>query len=461
MKQLSVHLGGRFLQDEKGAPFFYLGDTAWELFHRCDESAAQRYLASRAALGFTVIQAVALAELRGLQTPNPSGHLPFLDGDPERPNENYFRHVDYVVKLANELGLLIGLLPCWGSFVKDAPWEAKGDSRVIFNEARARSYGEFLGRRYREAGLIWILGGDRPGDGVEAVWGAMAAGLKAGDGGTHLITWHPVGQGSSSTWLHDASWLDFNMIQSGHFRRFNNNYDMIKADWERQPVKPTLDGEPCYEYHYVGFNGLNGLFDDYDVRVALYRSVFAGGCGVTYGCGPLWQMWTPASEYPSALAAPSTPWPDVLNLPGARQVRHLKRLMLSRSYFNRFPEDRSTPSWNLFDSKFKAGTASTYVTMTRDGTPGRNDATYLMAYLPQVMHITIDTTCLAGKHLRYWWFDPRQGLAHPNPIVDNTGRLTPAWHWLPWQVKNEGLDWVLVVDDASAGYPAPGSGCKC
>jgi hypothetical protein len=60
----------RFIVRADGAPFFYLGDTAWELFHRLTMAEAELYLRDRAAKGFTVIQAVALAELDGLRTPN-------------------------------------------------------------------------------------------------------------------------------------------------------------------------------------------------------------------------------------------------------------------------------------------------------------------------------------------------------------------------------------------------------
>ena len=34
----------RYLIDQHGKPFFYLGDTAWELFHRLDRDEADRYL---------------------------------------------------------------------------------------------------------------------------------------------------------------------------------------------------------------------------------------------------------------------------------------------------------------------------------------------------------------------------------------------------------------------------------
>ena len=66
---IQVTPNGRFLQYENGSPFFYLGDTAWELFHRLDLEESTHYLTNRAAKGFTVIQAVVLAELKGLVHP--------------------------------------------------------------------------------------------------------------------------------------------------------------------------------------------------------------------------------------------------------------------------------------------------------------------------------------------------------------------------------------------------------
>ena len=98
---LRVSDNRRFLVRDDGAPFFYLGDTAWALFQRLDLAEAARYLEDRAAKGFTVIQAVALSEFDGLRAPNRYGDLPLHDGDPLRPNEAYFRHVDAVIDIAS------------------------------------------------------------------------------------------------------------------------------------------------------------------------------------------------------------------------------------------------------------------------------------------------------------------------------------------------------------------------
>lgn len=112
---LKVHTSRRYLVTEDGKPFFWLGDTAWELFHRLGREEAGVYLRDRAGKGFTVIQAVVLAELDGLNTPNPAGHRPLIENDPTQPNEPHFQDVDWVVDRAEALGLYIGMLPTWAT----------------------------------------------------------------------------------------------------------------------------------------------------------------------------------------------------------------------------------------------------------------------------------------------------------------------------------------------------------
>ena len=63
--------------------------------------------------------------------------------------------------------------------------------------------------------IIWINGGDIPGTEGTEVWKKIAVTIKKYDN-RHLTTFHPRGRYSSSEWFHNESWLDFNMIQSGH-----------------------------------------------------------------------------------------------------------------------------------------------------------------------------------------------------------------------------------------------------
>src|SRR3954447_24998997 len=97
--QFSISSNHRYLL-KNGKPFFWLGDTGWELFHRLTREEADEYLKRRAEQSFTIIQAVVLAEFDGLHTPNAYGDTPLVKDDPLKPNEAYFKHVDFIIDKA-------------------------------------------------------------------------------------------------------------------------------------------------------------------------------------------------------------------------------------------------------------------------------------------------------------------------------------------------------------------------
>ncbi|MBP6821552.1 MAG: glycoside hydrolase family 140 protein [Acidobacteria bacterium] len=445
----------RYLQYENGKPFFYLGDTAWELFHRLNREEASQYLTNRAQKGFTVIQAVALAQLGGLTVPNAYGDLPLAGGDPAKPNEAYFRHVDFIVNKAEELGLFVGMLPTWGSY-----WAIKspGD-KAAFNPTNARSYGRFLGARYKDKPIIWVLGGDRSvtNDAERAIIEAMAAGLTEGDGGTHLKTFHPIGPGLSSLKLHDATWLDFNMSQSSHAARDHDNGLYIENDYALKPVKPTLDGEPRYEGIPVGFYNRNATgidrFDDYDVRQAAYWSLLAGACGYTYGNNNIWQMFKPAASgtvgdpnrlrdlfgLPGSIIGANIPWHEALDHPGAFQMRHVRRL------FESLPFTKLVPDQSLILNGPTTGGAKMRAARASDGS-------FAMFYSPRGESFTLNKNVIKADQQRQYWFDPRYGVAYSIKDQDSWGiqTFTPP-------TSGRGNDWLLVLTDAAGGFSLPGT----
>jgi len=276
-KMLRISSDGSHLETTAGAPFFYLGDTAWELLHRCDEPEIRMYLIDRANKGFNVIQCVALAELDGLTVPNPNGDLPLTDLDPARPNEDYFKHVDFAARIADSLGIFLGLLPTWGDKF-NKKW---GVGPEIFNPINAETYANYLGLRYAKNNVIWILGGDRIPEEPEdfAIVRAMAKGLRLAVGNRQLITYHPQGGYKSSDFFKEDDWLDFHMFQSGHGKlNDKQNYDFPREVHKVAPDKPVLNGEPAYEDHPVNWRPANGWFTDFDTRQAAWWSLLAGGC---------------------------------------------------------------------------------------------------------------------------------------------------------------------------------------
>ncbi|GIX50363.1 MAG: hypothetical protein KatS3mg132_557 [Limisphaera sp.] len=446
LPRLKVSENRRFLITETGQPFFWLGDTAWELFHRLTREEALHYLDTRARQGFTVVQAVALAELDGLNTPNPYGHRPLVESDPTRPDvregpdNDYWDHVDFIVRAANQRGLYIGLLPTWGD-----KWNKKwGTGPEIFTPQNAEIYGEWLGRRYRDAGLVWILGGDRPieNDTHREIIRALARGLRRGDAGAHLITFHPVGGAGSAQWFHTEPWLDFNMRQNGHGTEYNGRYELTRADYDRTPTKPVLDGEPIYEDHPVHFDpARQGHSIAADIRRAAYWDLFSGAFGHTYGHHSVWQFWIPQRQ---PINHPLLPWQDALLQPGAQQMQYAKKLLLSRPFLTRIPDDTVLVPDPVPTSVPGAGRYR--FVATRD-TQGR----YAMVYAPVGRPFRVRLDVIRGEKVRAWWYNPRDGRAQPAGEFPARGVqiFTPP-------DPGEHLDRVLVLDEAARSFPPPG-----
>jgi hypothetical protein len=71
-----------------------------------------------------------------------------------------------------------------------------------------------------------------------------------------------------------------------------------------------------------------------------------------------------------------------------------------------------------------------------------------MDYLQTARTVTVEMNKIAGKTAKAWWFDPRTGKSNSAGDFPTSGKnqFTPP---------GEG-DWVLVLDDASHSFPAPG-----
>jgi hypothetical protein len=264
-----------------------------------------------------------------------------------------------------------------------------------------------------------------------------------------FFAYHPRGGNSSSEWLHTAEWLDMNMWQSGHVLLDAPNWEMIASDYRRIPIKPVLDAEPNYEDHPIDpflrkWQPVFGRYIDYDVRKQAYRAVFAGACGHTYGHHSVWQFWTLQRQ---SINYPIHPWDEAILRPGAREMVHLKNLMLSRTYLSRIPDQMMLPDVSPTpmsdNSKHFDPLRAVYPCATRCA-----EGTYAMVYFPQAeQSLRVDLSCLPGR-INAWWYDPRNGKAYtageyPNEIIYFTSPFA-------------GPDWVLVLDSVAQSFPLPG-----
>jgi len=421
---IRVSPNGRYFVDAQGRPpiepvggrpFFWLGDTAWPLFAQYSKEDAEKYLDNRAQKGFTVIQGV-LAWGGGTgfegQTPGPNyaGHRPWLDG-PDKPNEAYFQHVDYLLRFAQERGLILAMLPTWGYYVSDIK---------TFNVENARAYGRWLGAHYKDQpNIVWVNGGDRIPTRCEEVYRALAHGLREGDGGAHLITYHPCGWRSSAQFFHQDDWLDFNMIET--WTEWPKVYPAVLADSLLLPTKPVVLGEGAYE------NGPEyplGPITPLIVRRQAWWAFMAGGF-ITYGQDQMWRM--------------SPGWTSTFDTPGAQHMAQFRAIASSRPWWKRVPDQGLFASGVSCERTLNAAVRSV-------------DSDWAMIYLSSQCHVLIHLDKVLTKRVQVTWVDPRNGEQRDAGTYA-TGNLVegtfpqPKSQW--FSVPGHWEDAVLILDGVS------------
>jgi len=432
---LRVSENKRFLVTETGDPFFWLGDTGWMLFTKLNREEAERYFEDRRQKGFNVIQVMVLQNVK--KAVNIYGDSALINHDIDHPltttgnsfddpaQYDYWDHVDYLIDLAKKKGLYLALVPVWGSNVRNGS----------VNRGKAGKYAAWLAERYKDkSNVIWLNGGDINGSDSTAVWQTIGSTIRQ-TSPKQVISFHPFGRTQSSKWFHNETWLDFNMFQSGH-RRYDqdtlglcygeDNWKYVVDDYSKTPIKPTMDGEPSYEGIPQGLHDPSQPYwTDSDVRRYAYWPVFAGGCGFTYGNNAIMQFHK-EDDAESAYGVKDT-WDVALNAPGASQMRYLKDLMLSRSYFDR------VPAQDLIADK--QGERYDYLAATK----GKD---YAFIYTCNGSTMRIDLEKMNCGRIKASWYNPRNGII--TKIGNYKAKGIKSFD--PPGEKVNGNDWVLILD---------------
>jgi hypothetical protein len=453
--KLQVSTNGHYLVYEDGTPFFWLGDTGWEMLRRLGREEIETYLENRKSKGFNVIQTVIISEfIHSDKETNFYGDSVLINDDPLKPavtpgnnpsdskEYDYWDHIDFAVSAAEKKSMYVALVPTWGE------WVIPRTDKAIFNTTgEAYAYGWFAGNRYKKSpNIIWILGGDRHPDerpqGVE-IWRAMAEGIADGVNGvkkqdgkadfsTTFMTHHAYN--SSSAWFHNDSWIDFHMWGSYHAEINNSRaYELALKDWNLTDPKPTINGEPCYEAHGINYAvDDNGYFTSTDVRLAAYWSAFSGSAGFTYGAQPIWQFTDASRKKHSKMTL--TSWQEALDLTGAGQMQFLKELM-EEAISSELKPDQSI----IIEGE---GSCSSRVCALRD-----KSSAYL--YIPTGNQVKVRLGILDGKTIRASWLDPRTGEKAVIGEFHNSGEkvfdVPGMSKELTWLRSGRGCDWVLVL----------------
>ena len=433
--KLKVSANNLYIIHENGAPFFWMGNTAWLLPERLNREEAEYFLTKDREAGYNVEQ---IQVLNAIPTFNVYGqqanNMEFDFSKVSKPGVyGYWEHLDYIVSVAEQNGIYIAMDCIWGSMLKH------------MDIKKAEALGKFLAQRYKDCpNIIWMIGGDIRGDKSPEVWDAMARAIKKIDK-NHIMTFHPRGRTTSAWWFNDREWMDFNMFQSGH-RRYGqrngdgdytikdnteeDNWRYVDMSFEKKPLRPVIDGEPSYEDIPQGLHDFSApRWMDYDVRRYAYWAVFGGCFGHTYGHNSVMQFIRPGLN---ASFGAEKPWWEAMNDPGYNQMKYLKWLMLNLPFTER-----------VADQSVIAGTNGERY--DRNIATRGND--YLLVYNYSGKPMDIDLTKISGKKKNVWWMNPADGT------LTYIGEMDSKVHTFTYDAAYlRGSDRVLIAIDADKNY---------
>jgi Protein of unknown function (DUF4038)/Putative collagen-binding domain of a collagenase len=442
---MTLDPAGKYLINSiSNKPVFLTGDDAWSLQVQLSEEDIRYYLDDRASRGFNALWVGLVDNTYSNHPPRDFyGNVPF-DG-PDFTNENpaYWRRVDQTLREAAARGITVFASPafvgagCDGGYCKSYRSSSLG---VV------ASYGEFLGKRYRDfPNVVWLIGGDAdPFDkNVQSKLYALAQGIRSADP-MHLITTeNNRGTSSIGIWS-EAKWLDL---------------DALYVEPRDIPHKAKIDyligTHPLFllEDWYEGEHGISEL----EVREEGYWAVLSGcTLGRFFGNYATWNFSWQKNTTDS--------WKDQLGSKGSIGQAWMGRLFRSRAHWKLVPDfDHNVVTsgnvlWKSISSVSESierivSKAPAAAPRTLSVAAQTSDGQTIIVYVPngnaESIGISMDRIRDPESQTRAWWFNPRDGSTWLIGTFASSGRRKFT--------APDSSDWVLVIDSLSANLPPPGS----
>jgi len=366
----------RFFVDGNNNPVFWLGTTQWQIFREYTLDEVRTTLEKVKSHGFVFIQAMLMGVGDGT-LPNVYGQKPWINNDPLTPNEAYFNNVDSIIRMARDKNLIFSVTLYHQRY------------RKCITLKNARAWAKWLARRYKDMpNIVWSMTPEAKKEFIP-VLRELAAGLREGDEGCHLITFKPDPAPYSSSFIHNEGWLDFNSMQTWNGVKLI--YPMVTKDYNLKPVKPVLMAEGAYEAgSEYGFD-VTPLW----VRRQAYYSYLAGAHH-TYGHNDSWRV------------LPT--WKKALDAPGARQMGVLKKIFLGIKEW-----------WYLVpDQSIFASGGQTSGDVLNLAARHKNSE-WIMVYLGSKSLFSINMNKFtAGNKVNAFWINPKTGDSVPIGSFPNT-----------------------------------------
>jgi len=448
-----------------GRPVFITGEAPWSLIAQPSNADVETYLADRASRGYNAVIVNLIEHLYADNCsscpdgcPDYNGACPFTGADFSTPNEAYFAHADYVIQRASTYGIAIFLFNSYLGYSSRAcnkfneGWAMAMESA---SDATMTAWGVYVGNRYKSfPNVIHVVGDDAdPSTCSPSLVG------KLNDIATGIASVDPVHLQSAANAGDLASQDVFTPLSSYPWLQISDMYQGTVSQWNRQYTRS--DFLPSFSGEYDAENNPNGD-TPYQLRVAHYQGELSGlYLGAFFQNRPIWCFNTASgvagqssSQWGRGFCSVATwgAWQNYLSSQGSTDQARLGQLFRSREHWKLVPDINHRVVTTGYGSSSSC-TNSFPPCSSLTATARTSDGQTIIAYIPNgnAAAPTVDMTRVtsARHQARCWWFNPSSGVSTLIGSYANSG----TQNFRP----PDSSDWVLVIDDAGANLPAPGS----
>ncbi len=402
-----------------GTPFFWLGDTHWQMpdterVNECNHPAHnagkcpfggqfQHVVADRKTLGFTVYQTYPAAVAAHWWKTR------FSQISPDRFRDVFDVQMDHLARQ----GFVIAL--GFGHYA---------DSLAVPVDD-LRRWARYLVARYGAYPVVWITCQEMtsPQQNRMESWQEVAREIALADGYGHPHSAHQWVLDVDVRPLGPEPWHDWFALQGGHRGSGLTPQARYKGYYVFQPTRPIMETEAMYEL--VDCGGVNSTDD---ARMSAWKAMLCGSAGYTYGAAGIWALkWDAKDPAWNTYNHEIDSWHAGMALPGASQMTVLKKFFAAIDWTALAPRFND-PAW----AQWRDAERSVLAT---DG-----NRLYLAYFYGESSNGTLKQLDPSAVY-RARWFDPRKGEYAANPVDIPAGKTE-------WAVpeKPTPKDWVLSME---------------
>lgn len=399
-----------------GKPSFYMADTCWSAFTNIFPNEWKYYLQTRYEQGFNVIQLDLLRQWDASTTNTvnlnwePFKVIQFKDGqrtyDYSQLNENYFDHVEDMLKVMETEKLTPSLVLLWCNYLPDTWVHNVASSTNIMPLKDAKNYVDYVTKRFAKYHPIYFLSGDTDfpdNSNVETYYQEALKIVRKNDPQA-LVSMHIAGERDLVP-ENLLNQLDFFVYQSGHGATGEPTAESIPQTLLKNHYnKPMIDTEVCYEFMPKFSPEMNARFSKADVRRTSWKAIMAGAfSGITYGAHGIWQWFRKGEFFPLQYPDPAD-WRQALSFTGVMDITKIKEIISQIDLNN-----TKSVMFNDKDRALRVGndTYLIYLPMSKDVDLGETNYSSIKmlnlksryVYYPEVIDQTIKKIDQPGDYL--------------------------------------------------------------